>query len=109
MAKESIKEQELGPKKYKKKVEEMNRQYDKYKAGTRDSKTGEYYYHIGVKPPRNSNGIKIEFIDLGYIKCEFCGSNILVSQHSKGKCCLQCGNYTFFTDELKEELLRKKN
>ena len=94
--------QEMGPKKYKKMVEKSDKFYDKYKAGRRDPKTGEFYYHIGVKPPRDKE-IKTNYLDLGKIPCPKCGSMVEVSNISCGKICF-CGELVFFSMELKEKL-----
>jgi hypothetical protein len=98
--------QEMGPKKYNRMVEKSDKFYDKYKAGRRDPKTGDFYYHIGVKPPRTSD-IKSNYEGLGVIACPKCGKSIEVSNNSNGKVCF-CGELIFFTTELKESL-RVKN
>ena len=62
MAKKETKlEQELGPKKYKQKIERENTFYDKYKAGRVDPKTGIKYNEIFFSDP-NKKSIKVKSI-----------------------------------------------
>lgn len=84
--------QEIGPVKYKKMVEDNSRSYDKYKAGKRDPKTGEFYHHIGFdKPKKTSCGQ-----DLGYIDCPHCDNYFNVKTSTVGIICSKCGKFVSF-------------
>ena len=110
MVKESPALQELGPKKYRERMEKANKEYDKYKAGKRDPKTGDYYHHVDFKDPRipKNYGNSALTEVLGYTPCGHCGNEISVGALSNGKCCLYCGEYVFFDTELKDKL-KKEN
>lgn len=99
--KESQKFQEMGPKKYKAELERQNKLYDKYKAGTRDPKTGDYYYHIGVKPPRKGKTGR----DLGSIECPICSNCLSIQTSTVAIICSNCSTYISFNyDKEKEEI-----
>ena len=113
--KESPLRAEMGDKKFDAMVEKKNREYDRYKAGKRDPKTGEYYHHISTEDPRKpkiSLNTRCVCEDLGHVKCSGCKEKISVTSSSRVKVCLFCGSDNFFSNELKENLrnkLRKKN
>ena len=110
MVKESPALQELGPKKYRERMEKANKDYDKYKAGKKNPKTGEFYHHIDLNDPRipKHYGNSSLSETLGYTPCEHCGEKISVGAISSGKCCLYCGEYMFFSTELKDKLRQER-
>lgn len=110
MVKESPKCQEMGPKKYGEYIRKQNAFYDKYKAGKKDPKTGEYYHHISGKDPSkpsitySNSGVSTT---IGYVKCKECEADLWVGSNSVGRICLYCAEYNYFSIEMKDELKRK--
>ena len=89
MARESKLLQELGPKKYNKMVEESNKNYDKYRAGKVDPKTGIRNKEISFTDPRKS---KIDSPSLCSIECE-CGRCLNLTRHTVTVTCGMCKKY----------------
>jgi hypothetical protein len=112
MAKESPLRAELGDKKYNEKVEKVNKFYDRYKAGKRDPKTGEYYHHISAtdpSKPKYSFSNSCLSVTIGHVKCQKCKAKMSVGSNSLGKFCLYCGGYNYFSAEMKDELRAAAN
>jgi hypothetical protein len=98
---------EMGDKKYKAMVEKSNKDYDKYKAGKRNPKTGEYYYHLDSRDPNKplysfSSSCVSEFI--AEVKCKGCDEMIPVSENTSRKICLYCNELNFFSIEFRKNL-----
>lgn len=87
MAKESKLLQELGPKKYYKKVEDANKFYDKYKAGKRDPKTGEVFRDISYSNPNKQTNLGRP---LGCIECLSCNEPLNVKTSTVSIICGRC-------------------
>lgn len=102
--KESPKQQELGPKRYKEMVERENKFYDNYKAGKRDPKTGQYYNPISFSDPRLSK-VKTG----GSIACvpcvtEGCENWLDVKRTTRAIICRSCKKMNSWTKEEVEQL-----
>ena len=98
---------EMGDKKYNSMIERQNKFYDKYKAGKRDPKTGEYYYHISGTDPSNPKRVfssKCLSEELGRVKCTGCETMLSVTSSSRVKVCLFCGADNYFSNEFKDAL-----
>lgn len=95
MIKESINAQELGPKKYRDKIEKSNKFYDKYKAGKRDPKTGEFYHNIDFKNPCLKRNLGAT---AGTVKCFNCDNFFDITTNTKVVICSRCKklNYVVF-------------
>ena len=87
MTRESKGLQELGPKKYFDKIKKANDFYDKYKAGKRDPKTGEYYHHIDFSDPNKKNYLGKS---AGAVECVHCGDWFEVSTSTAAVICSNC-------------------
>lgn len=103
--------QELGPKKFTEKVEKANKFYDNYKAGKRDPKTGEFYYHIHGKNPLLKT--KLGRND-GCISCGGCEIGLGVTTSTAIVICTRCGTYHEIkrdrvTREIVEVVIRKRD
>jgi hypothetical protein len=85
--KESPLMQDLGPKKYQTMLEKNSSFYDKYKAGKRDPKTGEFYHHIGLDKPK---GRTKTGKDMGDIECPKCGRLLNIRSSTIAISCSQC-------------------
>jgi hypothetical protein len=92
MVKESKGIQELGPKKYYEKIKKENDFYDKYKAGKRDPKTGEYYHKIDFKDPRKKNYLGKT---AGAVACVYCDNWFEVSTSTTAVICSNCRKLNF--------------
>lgn len=68
---ESPLKQELGPKKYYERVDKANRDYDKYKAGKTDPKTGVFYRPISFTNPNKG---AVHGSNLGCYPCPKCSA-----------------------------------
>lgn len=97
--------QEIGPKKYYEKIDAAHKFYDKYKAGRRDPKTGEYYHHISFSDPNAKRTVTGQ--SLCQIECHDCGNPLSVRTSTV---CITCGcgcyhsfDYNRDTGELKVE------
>jgi len=87
--KESPLMQELGPRKYNKLIQDNSTQYDKFKAGKRDPKTGEYFRHIGFDKPKDSKFGQ----DLGFLDCPYCDNYFQVRSSTAGIICSKCKKF----------------
>lgn len=104
MAKESPKAQEMGPKKYKKMVEDSHKFYDKYKAGRTDPKTGVYYNEISLTKPKSKS---VSGCIIKEFQCfsKDCGNYMTVRRNTAGICCSKCNKYhSVNVDKLTEEV-----
>lgn len=102
---ESALKQELGPKKYYQKIEKANKEYDLYKAGKRDPKTGVFYHDINFSKP----GAKKLGASLGSIECD-CGNALSISVTTvmvQCSLCKSCYSIKFNRDDNTLEV--KKN
>lgn len=86
---ENIKRQEMGPRRYRDMIERTNREYDTYKKGKRNPKTGEYYYDISFNKPRKYNFGQ----SLGFIDCPFCDNYFEVRTSTRGIICSKCNKF----------------
>lgn len=94
--------QEIGPKKYYERVKKANADYDKYKAGKVNPKTGEYYHFLGaVKKSKNLGGST-----LGFVECitEGCDNYFAVKRNTVSIICRKCNTLNSFSSQLKKEL-----
>lgn len=105
--KESPKMQELGPKRYYQTLEKINKDYDKYKAGKRNPKTGEYYNEIHFTDPRKKKFSNTASI--GYLPCinKECTEWFSINKRTQALICSKCGTLNVFSKEQKEELERQ--
>lgn len=87
MSKEPKLLQELGPKKYRQKMESTNKFYDNHMAGKRNPKTGELYHHISFTDPnkRTNTGKAV-----GEVECAGCGYVFSVKRSSVMIICSHC-------------------
>lgn len=94
--------QEIGPKKYYEKVRKANSEYDKYKAGKINPKTGEYYHRLGATPKESNISGSL----LGYVECitENCDNYFAVKRNTASIICKKCNCLNSFSKELKQDL-----
>lgn len=86
--KESPAMQEMGPKRYRKMVEDNSRAYDKYKAGKRDPKTGEIFRNISTTDPNKKTSFGQS---AGYAECSSCEEPFAVKTSTVVVICGKCG------------------
>lgn len=102
--KESPRFQELGPKKYYSELEKQNKFYDKYKAGKKDPKTGEFYHKIDFENPGKSKLGHSKFI--ADFKCLNCDTYLTVRRNTAGIICPSCKKFHSVTvNRITEEVL----
>lgn len=89
--------QELGPKKYRKLQEESFKNYDKYKAGKTDPKTGVYYNTIDFGNPasKKNSAMNMAGCLISDFRCpsEGCDNWLTVRRNTAGICCSKCNKY----------------
>lgn len=84
---ESPKMQEMGPKRYRKMIEDNHKFYDKYKAGKTDPVTGVYYHDISFRNPnkRTNTGPVV-----GEVPCFYCDNPISIKRSTVSVICGNC-------------------
>jgi len=104
--KEPALKQELGPKRYKQKVEEANAFYDKNMAGKRNPKTGEYYHPINFNDPTKSKFGHSTTLAFVGCKNKHCDEYFSLNRRTRAIICSKCKTLNTFSKELIEELER---
>ncbi len=98
--------QEIGPKKYKERIEKSNKFYDEFKAGKKDPKTGQFYYHIHGKNPLLKTKLGVND---GCVECGKCKYPLGITTSTSCIICSQCNTlHSIVRDKLTRDIIEIK-